>query len=187
MARRFLTPVWDLPACTRCAGCGQALELTWTNSCEGHKIYHSICHYRKEKPVTEQTWPTAPTDPTVIALPEEPAGPVWDKDGDRWEKRGDRWHWEGSGFLKWKDFLAEYGPLSTVPPARTWAVGDTVNTAEEADTLPHNTVLKQPTGDEVWQWESYLCTFYGTMSDEGKEFEDLTHPLTILWLPKEQA
>ena len=40
----FLPVAYDLPACVRCAACGQVVELTWTSSCEGYEIYCGTCY-----------------------------------------------------------------------------------------------------------------------------------------------
>ena len=40
----FLTPYWEFPACVRCAGCGEALEVTWSSSAVGHALYHGDCY-----------------------------------------------------------------------------------------------------------------------------------------------
>ena len=40
----MIEPVWGCPACTRCAGCGTPITLSWTSSCEGHDIYHYDCY-----------------------------------------------------------------------------------------------------------------------------------------------
>ena len=40
----FLAPHWEYPATVWCAHCHEPLELTWSSSAVGHKIYHSICH-----------------------------------------------------------------------------------------------------------------------------------------------
>lgn len=40
----MIEPVWGFPACTRCAGCGKPVTLSWTSSCEGHGIYHYDCY-----------------------------------------------------------------------------------------------------------------------------------------------
>ena len=44
----FLTPHWEHPACVRCAGCSQPLELTWSSSAVSHKIYHAQCRTETE-------------------------------------------------------------------------------------------------------------------------------------------
>nr|DAV29577.1 MAG TPA: hypothetical protein [Caudoviricetes sp.] len=51
----MIGPMWGFPACTRCAGCGCPITLTWTSSCEGHDIdrpdvgfpgLHPVCGLR---------------------------------------------------------------------------------------------------------------------------------------------
>ena len=47
----FLTPFWEYPACVKCAGCSQPLELTWSSSAVNQRLYHGDCHktHNKEK------------------------------------------------------------------------------------------------------------------------------------------
>ena len=40
----LLTTYWEHPACVRCAGCGEPLEVTWSSSAVGHALYHGACH-----------------------------------------------------------------------------------------------------------------------------------------------
>ena len=39
----FLTPHWEYPACVKCAGCSQPLELTWSSSAVNQKLIHGRC------------------------------------------------------------------------------------------------------------------------------------------------
>lgn len=54
----------------------------------------------------------------TYALPPEPDGPVWDKDGNKWEyKRG---FWEGPGIASWTVLLKVHGPLTNTEPEPAW-------------------------------------------------------------------
>ena len=73
---------------------------------------------------------------TTYNLPEEPAGPVWDKKGNKWERVDEHfWRAEG-GSITWASLLEHYGPLSDVPPVK---VGDKV-TLTEFSKMPNHSV-----------------------------------------------
>lgn len=72
---------------------------------------------------------------TTYNTPEEPAGPVWDKDGHRWERLTTGvWLRDGATwtFSAWYRLLHQYGPLTDAPPVK---VGDKV-TLSELSKLP---------------------------------------------------
>ena len=63
-------------------------------------------------------------------LPEEPAGPVWDKDGRRWERLDNTlWLRDGGTWAtsKWYRLLHLNGPVTDTPPVK---VGDKVTLTE---------------------------------------------------------
>ena len=62
---------------------------------------------------------------TTYALPEQPKGPVWDKNGDRWEfDKGSYEIWgrvtgEHKDLAKlWEELLSEFGPVTDKPPVK---------------------------------------------------------------------
>ena len=58
------------------------------------------------------------SEPTTYALPAEPEGPVWDKDGRRWTPTDVTGWWlcDVTGVqCTWARLLKGYGPLTTTP------------------------------------------------------------------------
>ena len=84
------------------------------------------------------------SEPTTYALPDEPAGPVWDRDGERWDKAPAHGLWCGSDAKKchWGDMLWFHGPLTTVPPWRP-EVGGIVETEEQYAAMPEGSVVSR--------------------------------------------
>lgn len=76
---------------------------------------------------------------SLYELPPEPLGPVWDRDGDKWWRNEafGRWTIDSIIYHTWEDLLADYGPLTDVPPAPK--VGDSVTMEQFAD-LPLGSV-----------------------------------------------
>ena len=67
---------------------------------------------------------------STYSLPEEPAGPVWDKDGHKWSRLNDgSWLREGATwtFSAWYRLLHENGPITDTPLVK---VGDKVTLSE---------------------------------------------------------
>ena len=68
---------------------------------------------------------------TTYNIPEEPAGPVWDKEGHRWV-RMENGSWLRDGrvwmFFMWNQLLHRLGPLTDTPPVKK--VGDKVTLTE---------------------------------------------------------
>ena len=67
---------------------------------------------------------------TTYNIPEEPAGPVWDKEGHRWSRLNDgSWLREGATwtFSAWYRLLQQFGPITDTPPVK---VGDKVTLSE---------------------------------------------------------
>lgn len=73
---------------------------------------------------------------TSFILPEEPAGPVWDRDGKEWTTTGDG-RWAGPHItVSWSRLLTILGPLTDTPPV---TVGDRITLAQLA-TLPYGSI-----------------------------------------------
>ena len=74
-------------------------------------------------------------------IPEEPAGPVWDKEGHKWVRTPHgAWLREGGTWTysaDWYVLLHRNGPLVDMPPAKK--VGDTV-TLHEFSKMPHRSI-----------------------------------------------
>lgn len=99
-------------------------------------------------------------------LPDEPEGPVWDKNGTEFHKVKavsftDRTEWTFGPYkvvYSWRDLVYVFGPLTDTPPIKE---GDTGLTAEQVWDLPKGTVI-WPERDgvpEPWmrfsnRWES---------------------------------
>ena len=119
------------------------------------------------------------SEPTIYALPDEPAGPVWDRDGERWERDTDLKEWDlVAGYIShtWPILLAKYGPLTSIPPW-TPEVGGTVETEEQYAALPEGSVVSRDLcgpvfrkfGDGRWA-ESAASTSYDSrvMASESR-------------------
>ena len=79
---------------------------------------------------------------TTYELPEQPEGPLWDRDGDKWTRLEDtaEWMWEKEELVKnWGDLIIAYGPLTDTQPLK---VGDTV-TVDGATDLPPGSIVAQ--------------------------------------------
>ena len=92
------------------------------------------------------------SEPTIYALPPEPEGPVWDRNGDKWDRTGDvvyahrrewaEWQHVASGNLgTWPAPLMR-GPLTSTPPW-TPEVGGTVETEEQYAALPEGSAVSR--------------------------------------------
>ena len=59
---------------------------------------------------------------TIYALPPEPDGPVWDRDGGRWDISPVHGMWCGPGGfrLAWIVLLRDLGPLTNTEPEPVW-------------------------------------------------------------------
>ena len=81
---------------------------------------------------------------TTYNTPEEPTGPVWDKDGHRWERtRNGAWLREGGVWTysaDWYLLLHRYGPLFDFPQIKA---GDAV-TLTEFSKMPNWSVAGAP-------------------------------------------
>lgn len=81
--------------------------------------------------------------------PEEPTGPVWDKDGYRWERtRNGAWLREGGIWTysaDWYLLLHRYGPLFDLPQVK---VGNKV-TLNEFSKMPEGSIAGAP-------WDVYI-------------------------------
>ena len=92
------------------------------------------------------------SEPTIYALPAEPAGPVWDRDGERWERDTDLKEWDlVAGYISrtWPILLAKYGPLTSTPPW-TPEVGGTVETEEQYAAMPLGSIVACDQNEAWW-------------------------------------
>ncbi len=76
-------------------------------------------------------------------LPDEPAGPLWDKAGSKWVRFQENMWYGGNQdmYLSWDNVVHYYGPLTTTPPTPPIKVGDTGLTAEQVWGLPKGSVI----------------------------------------------
>ena len=82
----------------------------------------------------------------TYAIPPEPDGPVWDKDGEMWERDTYLGAWDlVAGYLSrtWPMLLSDYGPVTSTPPWKP-EVGGTVETLEQFRALPEGSVVASP-------------------------------------------
>ena len=87
---------------------------------------------------------------TTYALPPEPDGPVWDRNGDRWERTGDAVYVHGREWAEWQHVATGRtgtwaaplmrGPVTSTPPWKP-EVGGTVETEEQYAALPEGSVV----------------------------------------------
>ena len=83
------------------------------------------------------------SEPTTYALPAEPEGPVWDKDGRRWTPTDVTGWWlsDVTGVqCTWARLLEGYGPLTTTPPWKP-EVGGVCETAEQYEAMPDGSIV----------------------------------------------
>ena len=76
-------------------------------------------------------------------LPDEPAGPLWDKAGTKWVRSKENMWYGGiqDMYRSWGDVVHYAGPLTTTPPTPPIEEGDTGLTAEQVWDLPKGTVI----------------------------------------------
>ena len=90
----------------------------------------------------------------VYQLPDEPAGPVWDKTGFKWMRYKENMWYVGNQdmYLSWGDVVHYYGPLTTTPPIKE---GDTGLTAEQVWGLPEGSVIWPELAEDLEPWMRY--------------------------------
>ena len=90
----------------------------------------------------------------VYQLPDEPAGPLWDKAGFKWVRVKENVWYGGNQdmYLSWGDVVHYYGPLTTTPPTPPIKEGDTGLTAEQVWNLPKGTVIWPEQADHPEPW-----------------------------------
>ena len=90
-------------------------------------------------------------------LPDEPAGPLWDKAGFKWVRfQVNMWYGSNQDmYLSWDDVVHYYGPLTTTPPTPPIKVGDTGLTAEQVWGLPKGSVIWPERAEEPEPWMRY--------------------------------
>ena len=126
------------------------------------------------------------SEPTIYALPDEPEGPVWDRNGDKWEHTGDVVYVQGREWAEWRHVASGNvgtwpaplmrGPVTSTPPW-TPEVGGTVETEEQYAALPEGSVVSRDLcgpvfrkfGDGRWA-ESAASTSYDSrvMASESR-------------------
>ena len=92
------------------------------------------------------------SEPTIYALPPEPEGPVWDRNGDKWERTGEMLHVHGREWAEWRHVASGNvgtwpaplmrGPVTSTPPWKP-EVGGTVETAEQYEAMPEGSVVSR--------------------------------------------
>ena len=90
-------------------------------------------------------------------LPDEPAGPLWDKAGSKWVRSGENMWYGGNQdmYLSWDDVVHYYGPLTTTQPTPPIKVGDTGLTAEQVWGLPEGSVIWPERAEDPEPWMRY--------------------------------
>ena len=95
--------------------------------------------------------------------PVEPAGPVWDQDGDQWNRHSRGWKSSWASSWPWSGLCAYSRRLTSTPPWKP-EVGGTVETLEQFRALPEGSVVatdgsglvfcKQPSGLWCATWQT---------------------------------
>ena len=90
------------------------------------------------------------SEPTTYALPAEPDGPVWDRNGDKWERTGDVVFVHGRKWAEWQHVVTGRtgmwaaplmrGPVTSTPPWKP-EVGGIVETEDQYAALPEGSVV----------------------------------------------
>ena len=82
------------------------------------------------------------SEPTTYALPDEPKGPVRDKDGKRWDYSPVSGLWKNadSAARGWARLLDSEGPLTSTPPWKP-VVGGIVETEEQYAAMPEGSIV----------------------------------------------
>ena len=90
------------------------------------------------------------SEPTTYALPPEPEGPVWDRNGDKWERTGEMLSMHGREWAKWRHVASGNlgmwpaplmrGPVTSAPPWKP-EVGGTVETEEQYAAMPTGSIV----------------------------------------------
>ena len=85
---------------------------------------------------------------TYYTLPEQPTGPVWDKNGRKWtmhnpsDKNWERFNEEGAvRTVRWPYLLEVHGPVTDKPPVK---VGDIVRDVADLENLPSGSIVAEP-------------------------------------------
>ena len=84
----------------------------------------------------------------TYAIPPEPDGPVWDKDGEMWERDTYLGAWDlVAGYLSrtWPMLLSDYGPVTSTPPWKP-EVGGIVETREQYEAMPAGSIVESSSG-----------------------------------------
>ena len=90
------------------------------------------------------------SEPTIYALPDEPEGPVWDRNGDKWEHTGDVVYVQGREWAEWRHVASGNvgtwpaplmrGPVTSTPPWKP-EVGGVCETAEQYAAMPDGSIV----------------------------------------------
>ena len=109
----------------------------------------------------------------VYQLPDEPAGPLWDKAGFKWVRFKENMWYGGNQdmYLSWGDVVHYYGPLTTTPPTPPIKEGDTGLTAEQVWDLPKGTVIwpERAMNPEPWmRWGDTWKSISEVAGDAGE-------------------
>ena len=96
---------------------------------------------------------------TTYKLQPEPAGPVWDKNGNKFVRVPvvsfhDRYSWTSTSVpdaenYSWNELVYVFGPLTDTPPIKE---GDTGLMAEQVWDLPEGTVIWPERAEEPEPW-----------------------------------
>ena len=99
------------------------------------------------------------SEPTIYALPDEPEGPVWDRNGDKWERTGEMLRAHGREWAEWRRVASEdlgtwpaplmRGPVTSTPPWKP-EVGGTVETAEQYEAMPLGSIVACDQNEAWW-------------------------------------
>ena len=96
---------------------------------------------------------------TTYALPPEPDGPVWDRNGDKWERTGEMLHVHGREWAEWRHVASGdvgtwpaplmRGPVTSTPPWKP-EVGGVCETEAQYEAMPLGSIVARDQNEAWW-------------------------------------
>ena len=130
----------------------------------------------------------------TYAIPPEPDGPVWDKDGGRWDISPVHGLWCGPGYPRrtWGKLLWHHGPLTNTEPEPVWPTAPHV--WWEGEVWVRGDDGEYQTAGDHWA-KSHLDSLVQPVRDGARRFAREAVPVTLVpteaweawksWVPSE--
>lgn len=112
---------------------------------------------------------------TTYALPDEPRGPVWDKDGNKWEREGGLWKTGGYVAREWSVLLRDYGPLTNTEPAPDWPTAPLVWHDGEVWTRQADDLYES--ASDIWEERHMTSSLSSDIRDDARRFARAAVPV----------